>query len=144
MTSYSASKAGVEGLSNSLRGELAARGVAVGCAYFGLIDTDMVREAFAHPSTTAMLALLPRFVRRPVSVEQAVAAIELGIQDRRARIWAPRYVGAALLNRGWLQPLTELWVRRSGRIERAVGTTGQPGAGAAAASEASESLVEAA
>ena len=120
MTSYAASKAGVEGLSNSLRAELAPRGVGVGCAYFGFIDTDMVRDAFAHPSTTAMLPLLPPFVRRPVPVERAVDAIERGIRGRRARMWAPRYVGLALASRGWLQPLTEARVGRSRRIEKAL------------------------
>ncbi len=120
MTSYAASKAGVEGLTNSLRGELATRGVAVGCAYFGFIDTDMVRDAFAHPSTTAMLPLLPGFVRRPVPVKRAVDAIEHGIRERRARVWAPRYVGLALASRGWLQPLTEARVGRSHKVEQAL------------------------
>jgi NAD(P)-dependent dehydrogenase (short-subunit alcohol dehydrogenase family) len=120
MTSYAASKAGVEGLSNSLRAELATRGVGVGCAYFGFIDTDMVRDAFAHPSTTAMLPLLPAFVRRPVPVGRAVDAIEHGIRGRRARMWAPRYVGLALASRGWLQPLTEARVGRSRKVEQAL------------------------
>ncbi len=120
MTSYAASKAGVEGLSNSLRAELATRGVDVGVAYFGFIDTDMVRDAFAHPSTTAMLPLLPPFVRRPVPVARAVDAIEQGIRRRRARMWAPRYVGLALASRGWLQPLTEARVGRSRKIEQAL------------------------
>jgi NAD(P)-dependent dehydrogenase (short-subunit alcohol dehydrogenase family) len=120
MTSYAASKAGVEALSNSLRGELSPRGVAVGCAYFGFIDTDMVRDAFAHPSTTAMLPLLPPFVRKPVPVDRAVDAIEHGIRGRRARMWAPRYVGLALASRGWLQPLTEARVERSRKVEQAL------------------------
>ena len=80
----------------------------------------MVRDAFAHPSNTAMLPLLPGFVRRPVSVQRAVDAIESGIRNRRRRVWAPRYVGWALVARGWLQPLTELRVGRSARIESAV------------------------
>jgi NAD(P)-dependent dehydrogenase (short-subunit alcohol dehydrogenase family) len=126
MTSYAASKAGVEGLSNSLRGELASRGVGVGCAYFGFIDTDMVRDAFAHSSTTAMLPLLPSFVRRPVPVDRAVDAIERGIRGRRARVWAPRYVGLALASRGWLQPLTEARVARSHKVEQALALIGTP------------------
>jgi NAD(P)-dependent dehydrogenase (short-subunit alcohol dehydrogenase family) len=130
MTSYAASKAGVEGLSNSLRGELVMRGVAVGCAYFGFIDTDMVRDAFAHPSTTAMLPLLPKFVRRPVPVDRAVDAIERGIRDRRARVWAPRYVGLALASRGWLQPLTEARVARSGKVDEALAMIEEPPAAA--------------
>jgi NAD(P)-dependent dehydrogenase (short-subunit alcohol dehydrogenase family) len=125
MTSYAASKAGVEGLTNSLRAELAHTGVGVGCAYFGFIDTDMVREAFSHPSTTTMLPLLPGFVRRPVSVERAVDVIEAGIRRRSARVWAPRYVGGALAARGWLQPLTELRVGRSRKLGAAVRLAGE-------------------
>jgi NAD(P)-dependent dehydrogenase (short-subunit alcohol dehydrogenase family) len=126
MTSYSASKSGVEGLSNSLRQELASRGVDIGCAYFGFIDTDMVRDAFAHDSTKVMMGLLPGFIGRPVPVERAVAAIERGIRERRSRVWAPRYVGLALASRGWVQPLLEKWVQRSGRIENAIELTRQP------------------
>ena len=107
MTSYAASKAGVEALTNSMRQELALEGVGVGCAYFGFIDTDMVRDAEADPANARMLGMLPGFVRRSVSVEHAATAIELAIRDRRARTWAPRYVGSALLSRGWIQPLAE-------------------------------------
>src|SRR5690606_23208091 len=49
MAPYAASKAAVEAFANALRVELAPRGVAVGCAYFLFIDTDMVRQADAHP-----------------------------------------------------------------------------------------------
>ena len=120
MTSYAASKAGVEALSNSLRAEVVSRGVDVGCAYFGFIDTDMVRDAISHESTRVALGLLPGFVRKAVSVDHAVNAIERGIAGRRDRVWAPRYVGSALAARGWMQPLTERYIRRSKRIDRAI------------------------
>ena len=45
MAPYNMAKAGVEALADSLRPELAGDGVAVGCAYFGFIDTDMVRDS---------------------------------------------------------------------------------------------------
>ncbi len=122
MSSYAASKAGVEALTNSIRAEVAHTGARVGCAYFGFIDTDMVRDAFAHPSTQVMAGLMPGFIRRVVSVEKAVDAIERGVDKRLARTWAPRYVGGALLARGWMQPLTEVRVRRSGRVEKAIAT----------------------
>ncbi len=85
--------------------------------------TDLVRDAFGHASTKAMLGMLPGFIRRPVSVERAVDAIERGIRGRRARVWAPGYVGGALLSRGWMQPLTERRVRRSGRVLQAIALT---------------------
>ncbi len=43
---YSASKAGVEALADSLRIELAPSGARVGVAYFAELDTDMVRQGF--------------------------------------------------------------------------------------------------
>ncbi|MEY2513215.1 MAG: hypothetical protein QOJ89_573, partial [bacterium] len=51
MGPYSASKAGVEALTDCLRAEIAPTGARVGCAYFGFIDTDLVRASFAHPSS---------------------------------------------------------------------------------------------
>ncbi len=120
MTSYAASKAGVEALTNSLRTELAGTGARAGCAYFGIIETDMVRSAFENRTVQAMLPVLPGFARRPAPLSAAVDAIEDGIRRRRARVWAPRYVGPALLARGILQPLTELRVLRSRKLRGVV------------------------
>lgn len=44
MSSYSASKAGVESLTRALRAEVGFRGVAAGSAHPSWIDTDLVRE----------------------------------------------------------------------------------------------------
>lgn len=107
MTSYAGSKAAVEAHSNSLRVELGARGVAVGTAYFGFIDTDMVRDAFDAGSAETLKPLMPSFVRNTVSVDQAVDAVERGVLKRKSRTWAPRYVGAVLALRGVIQPLSE-------------------------------------
>lgn len=120
MSAYAASKAGVEGLTDSLRAELAPSGARVGCAYFGFIDTDLVRASFAHPSTKAMEGLMPSFLRKAVPVAQAVDQIEAAIDGRRARVWAPRYVGAALALRGIGQPLSERRAMRSGRLREAL------------------------
>jgi NAD(P)-dependent dehydrogenase (short-subunit alcohol dehydrogenase family) len=117
---YSAAKAGVEALSDSLRVELAPTGARVGCAYFGFIDTDLVRAGMAHPAASALQGLVPEAFRRPAPVSAAVDAIEAGIRRGSARVWAPRYVGAALLARGILQPLTERIAMRSGRLAASV------------------------
>lgn len=111
MGPYAASKAGVEALSNVLRIETAPSGMRVGCAYFGFIDTDLVRASFAEPATEAMRAGMPSFVGRPAPLALAVDAIERGIERRAARIWAPRWVGPLLALRGLLQPLTERRLR---------------------------------
>jgi NAD(P)-dependent dehydrogenase (short-subunit alcohol dehydrogenase family) len=120
MGPYAASKAAVEALSDSLRVEMAPAGVAVGCAYFGFIDTDLVRGSFAHPSTQLMSAMLPPGIRKPVPVSVAVDAIERGIERRAARLWAPRYVGSALRMRGVMQPLLERRAVHSRRLAEAV------------------------
>ena len=54
MSAYSATKAGVEALGDSLRGEVKHLGVDVGVAYYSWIDTDMVRGADTHPAAQFM------------------------------------------------------------------------------------------
>ena len=120
MGAYTASKAGVEAMTDALRVELAPSGARVGCAYFGFIDTDLVKGSFAHPSTQALTQEMPAFIARPAPLSDAVDAIERGVARRSARLWAPRYVGGALALRGILQPLTEWQVRRSSHLAQAL------------------------
>lgn len=107
MGPYAAAKAGVEALTDALRVETAPTGARVGCAYFGFIDTDLVRAAFAQPSAQPMTGRMPSFVAKPAPLHKAIDAIERGIERRADRLWAPRWIGAALVLRGLLQPLTE-------------------------------------
>lgn len=107
MGPYSSTKAGVEALTNVLRQELHPSGARVGCAYFGFIDTDLVRGGFSQPSAGTMRAQMPKFIGEPAPVSKAIDAIERGVTARSARLWAPRWVGAALYLRTLLQPLTE-------------------------------------
>lgn len=120
MGPYAASKAGVEGLTNSLRMEIRPTGARAGCAYFGFIDTDLVKASFEHPSTKAMEGIIPAPFRKPVPVSAAVDAIERGIERRSGRLWAPRFVGGALALRGIMQPLTEMRVMRSSELQEAI------------------------
>jgi NAD(P)-dependent dehydrogenase (short-subunit alcohol dehydrogenase family) len=104
---YTTAKAGVEALSNSLRQESAPSGASVGCAYFGFLDTDLVRAGFSQPSAQAAREGLPGFATNPAPLSIAIDAIERGIERRSARVWAPRWVGPLLVLRGLLQPLSE-------------------------------------
>ncbi|MHB1860951.1 MAG: short-chain dehydrogenase/reductase, partial [Solirubrobacteraceae bacterium] len=99
MGPYCSTKAAVEALTDALRVEAAPAGVSVGCAYFGFIDTDIVHNSFAQPSSASMRSEMPSFVARPAPLASAVDAIERGIERRAARLWAPRWVGAARLLR---------------------------------------------
>ena len=109
---YASAKAGVEALSDALRMELAASGVGVGCAHFGFMDTDLARGSQAQPAAELMNRGVPAFLRGPAPLVGAIDAIELGIERRSARVWAPRWVGAMITLRGILQPLME-WRTRS-------------------------------
>ena len=114
MGPYTAAKAGVEALTDALRVESDASGARVGCAYFGFIDTDLVRAGFAQPSAQAMTGQMPGFMRNPAPLSKAIDAIERGIERRSARVWAPRWVGPMLLVRGLLQPLSERRTMKEG------------------------------
>jgi NAD(P)-dependent dehydrogenase (short-subunit alcohol dehydrogenase family) len=112
MGPYAAAKAGVEALTDSLRIETRPTGARVGCAYFGFIDTDLVRASFSQPSVKVMSVRMPSLIGNPAPVSKAVDAIERGIERRADRLWAPRWVGPMLTLRGLLQPLSERQARR--------------------------------
>lgn len=120
MAHYSASKAGVEAFADSLRAELAASGTRVGTAYFSFIDTDMVRDAFAHPSSQMTRSRRSTPLDRPIPLSAAGDAIERGVLRRASRLWAPRWLPAVLALRGILQPLVDRGSARDATVAEAV------------------------
>jgi len=129
---YSASKAGVEALADSLRIELAPSGARVGVAYFAELDTDMVRQGFGTAAAKRMGE--SRWGgRRVAPVQAGVDAIERGIARRSRRVVAPRWVAAVLPTRMLAQRVVEAATRSSiggvldvARTEDAPLTTRQP------------------
>ena len=111
---YNMSKAGVEALADSLRLELEGDGVAVGCAYFGFIDTDMVRDSFAEHATQRLRARAPSALMRPLPVAAAARGIERGIERRARRVIVPRALAPIVLAAGLFQPLADAGTRRAG------------------------------
>jgi NAD(P)-dependent dehydrogenase (short-subunit alcohol dehydrogenase family) len=93
---YSASKAAVEGFGRALRMELDGTGTRVGVAYFGAIDTGMVREITTGTGLQAVLDSLPKFLGRPAPVADAARVIVNGIERRSNRVYAPRWVAVLL------------------------------------------------
>jgi NAD(P)-dependent dehydrogenase (short-subunit alcohol dehydrogenase family) len=119
IAAYAASKHGVEGFARSLRLELAHTGVRVGVGYFGFIDTEMVRDAVAHPAVAHGMSLLPGVLSRPLPVGVAGAAIARGVECRAKRVYAPRWVPALIAIRGLGGPIETL-AGRDPRLVRAL------------------------
>jgi NAD(P)-dependent dehydrogenase (short-subunit alcohol dehydrogenase family) len=111
MGPYTMAKAGVEAFADALRMEVAHTGTKVGVAYFSFIDTDMVRNGFAHPASEASRRASPDFMSRPIPLSAAGAAIERAVLGRRRITYAPRWSGALIKLRGIVQPLVEAGMR---------------------------------
>jgi NAD(P)-dependent dehydrogenase (short-subunit alcohol dehydrogenase family) len=96
MSAYSASKAGVEAMCNSLRIEVSKHGVDVATIHPTWIDTDMVREGEGSMRAFQVLraALRPPF-KKTYPVQRAVSDIVAGFEQRRRRICTPRFVAVA-------------------------------------------------
>jgi NAD(P)-dependent dehydrogenase (short-subunit alcohol dehydrogenase family) len=112
MGAYSAAKAGVEALANTMRIELAPSGARVGVAYFGELDTDMVTRGFGTKSAAA----LRFFNKGPFSgvspLGLGIEAIERGVGMRSRTIVAPRSVAFALHTRMLAQRVVDRAARR--------------------------------
>jgi NAD(P)-dependent dehydrogenase (short-subunit alcohol dehydrogenase family) len=111
MSAYAASKAGVSAFGHALRLELAQSGTAVGVAYFGAIDTEMVHGMQAQPGVTELLTRAPGRAGKPVSVAAAGRVIVQGTRHRASRVGAPYYVPALMASRGVLDRLDPILAR---------------------------------
>jgi NAD(P)-dependent dehydrogenase (short-subunit alcohol dehydrogenase family) len=105
---YAASKAGLEQLMNVLRIEVAHLGVDVGVSYFWFIATDMVegaeREMGALGSSRHEL---PRPLSDTLPLSAAVDAVVAGIEERKRRVVAPRWIEPVYRLRGMVTRLAE-------------------------------------
>ncbi len=131
MGAYSASKAGVEALGNTLRAELRSTGARVGVAYFAELDTDMTSRGFSTRAAAAMNATGSFTGASPL--EPAIDRIERGVARRSRRIVAPWWVAGLLPVRMAVQPLLDIRSQKGlaqaleiARDEHAVLTTEQP------------------
>jgi NADP-dependent 3-hydroxy acid dehydrogenase YdfG len=116
---YAASKAGVEAFGRALRIELAGTDVRVGIAYFGAIDTGMIRGIVAGAGLGDILATLPSFLGKPAPVSTAGRVVVSGIERRARRVYAPKYV-PWLLDLRTLLALCDPLVARNRRLANAV------------------------
>ncbi|HET9730189.1 MAG TPA: short-chain dehydrogenase/reductase [Acidimicrobiia bacterium] len=117
---YAMSKCAVEAMGRALRVELSGTGVDVGVAYYGFIDTKLVRDAFVRPGIAELRSAFPKWIANPVPVGRAGQATTNGIERRAARITAPGWVRATLPLRGMLQYLDGR-MARDPKLRAAVG-----------------------
>ena len=121
LSPYAASKAAVEALGRPLRVELAPWGASASVAYFGWVDTEMVRQGLdREQGGKRMQELLPKVFFRRIKVEDAGAVVVRGIEERAPRIFAPqwwRYVSAL---RGILNPIFDRRMERDARVAAAL------------------------
>jgi NAD(P)-dependent dehydrogenase (short-subunit alcohol dehydrogenase family) len=119
LSPYAVAKAGVEQLGRALRLELAPHGASAMVAYFGFVDTEMVRRAFEERrALTGEEEPLPELVRRTITPEQAGEAVAAAIEQRRARVIAPRWWAAPSALRGLLNPILDFAAARSTRVQQ--------------------------
>jgi NAD(P)-dependent dehydrogenase (short-subunit alcohol dehydrogenase family) len=119
-TPYAASKAGVEQIGRALRAELALHGASASVAYFGFIDTAMVRDAFEDPVAKRFEDAYPGFLTRRLTPAAAGEAIVEGIQRRAPKIIRPRWWRAYSVLRGIVNPLFDAQLERDQRLRDAV------------------------
>ena len=128
---YSASKAAVEALGNTLRIELRHTGARAGVAYFAELDTDMTTRGFGTEAASKMIAAMPFHRVAPLSV--GIDALERGIARRSRRVVAPAWAKPLLPLRMVVQPFVDSGAQRKlasaleiARREHAPLTTEQP------------------
>jgi short-subunit dehydrogenase len=98
MSAYAASKSAAEAMGNSLRIEMASKGVGVGVLHAGWVRTPLVTEGALHPGFVRLRATMPGPLNRETSPEDAARVIVQGMLQRKRRVWVP----------GWLRILFAL------------------------------------
>ena len=79
----------------------------VGVAYFGFIDTDMVRGADSHPAIGSMRQETPGPINKTYPVSMVGKAVAEGIEGRRRWVVVPGWIRSLLVLRTALAPLIE-------------------------------------
>jgi NAD(P)-dependent dehydrogenase (short-subunit alcohol dehydrogenase family) len=113
---YAAAKAGVESLGRSLRVELTPLGSSASVAYFGWVDTMMVRGAEDQKHWGRGQERLPEFMKRRIEPGEAAAAVVRGIEERAPRIFAPRWWRYVSAFRGIFNPIIERGLEREDQV----------------------------
>src|SRR4051794_6960021 len=111
LSHYSATKAGVEAFGNAVRMEVRHKGVDVGVAYFGFIDTPMVQRGKSDPILAAFeTRQRETFFSKTYPLSGAGKAVVTGMETRGRRVMYPK----------WIRPLSVIRSAMPRLIERAI------------------------
>ncbi|HZK16148.1 MAG TPA: short-chain dehydrogenase/reductase [Solirubrobacterales bacterium] len=118
---YACSKAAVEQLGRSLMVELAGDGTGVSVAYFGFVDTEMVRQGFEKDELgRRMQSMVPSRLRESITPTHAGESIVRGIETRRPQIIEPRKWVPLSLFRGITGPLSDRTMVNHPRLQEMI------------------------
>ncbi len=133
MGAYAASKAGVEAYADALRLEVAASGVDVGVAYFGFVDTRLLRDGLSSTGAGRLAARTQLLFRSTIPVGVAGEAVHDAVLGRRRRVVRPRWLWPLLVAPGVFQPVLEAYATRRG-VPELLAETDERGPGPSASS----------
>lgn len=128
LSPYAISKAGVEQLGRALRAELSLQGASAGVAYFGFIDTAMVRGALADPLGERVIECAPLGLKKQLQPAAAGEAIARGIEKRAIKTLVPRRWNLVKWSRGWLGPQDDFYLRSNRKLREAMAEANTPAA----------------
>jgi NAD(P)-dependent dehydrogenase (short-subunit alcohol dehydrogenase family) len=105
---YAASKAGIEQLGRALRVELGSHGVTSTTAYFGFVDTAMVKAALHDdPLGQRFHELIPAFLHKTITPDHAGEVLARAVQRRATSVMAPRRWRLLSVLRGIINPVVD-------------------------------------
>ena len=106
---YSASKAAIGALADTLRAELRGSGTRVGVIYFGSIDTEHARRSLNHPLMQRATRRVPKSLLNYAPLDGAAEAIERAILRRARTAVFPRSNAPIMHIPGVAKRLMERW-----------------------------------